>query len=975
MRRKLERFASCGTVVSIVALLGCLTGSTPAWDGSEGTVWALEADGSLPSELAHLRGQGWFLAATQDLALFLFPPQLSPGEIIAGSWLSAGPARRDGIYFFYLVEDSQTARFMEPARPLLRRGHTVLLWSPGEVPELTQASRAALKGLRQPVRIALQPHPWPEAAPRLKTRTEFHPLVDVIVQQVEQAEYEAVWQSLDDFETRYTFTSQNELAAQWMRDTFASYGLQAELWEYEQDGPKHNVIGTLAGSVEPERVVYLTGHFDSTSEDALNHAPGADDNASGTAAFLEAARVLSQYDFHHTIKLVGFNGEEQGLVGSRAYVEQIAQAGEDVIACYNFDMIAYRGEDPAPPDLVIYTDEASQPFAQILSDAAGQYLADELEPVVYEELLTASDHASFWSHGYPAILGIEAEVWGDDFSPWYHTSEDRIENYPRDYPTHVTAAAVAAVAQTAVPLVPDAPFLVLDGILVDDDEDGLSAGNGNGVIDYGETIELYVTLKNVGPQDANGVEGVLQTDDDYTVIIDGQASFGMVPGGGGTAVNATPFVFAVGADVPDDHEIVFALGINEEPGELLVELEAFAPVIGVSGYYVDDAQGGDGDGIADAGEDLFLIVRAVNSGGAVVDGLTGFLLSDDPYLVVDGAPREFGRVESGAESQGVAFPVSIDPSAPSNHTAVIEAVFEGAASYSTADAFPLRIGSVFAEDVETGEGAWSHFSGSTGYTDQWHVETYRNHTPGGEAAWKCGGPGPDHYDNGLHGVLESPPFNVSFAGVLTMWHWMSAEILNGTQAWDGGNVEVSADGGESWELLAPEGGYPYVSVDNPASPFPGGTPVFSGQHGWRQETFDLAEHSGIIQIRFVFGSDGAVHEEGWYVDDIEVALDPSGTGDSRERMVLRLHPAVPNPASGASVLRFDLPQRRPVRLGIYDVTGRLVRQLYSGSLDGGRHELRWNGRDGEGRFMGSGVYWARMQIDGETRTTRIVRVE
>jgi hypothetical protein len=290
--------------------------------------------------------------------------------------------------------------------------------------------------------------------------TEFAPEVGVMVNEIEEVNYTSVWQSLDDFETRYTFTAANDAAAVWMYDVFASYGLQVEFFEHEQSGLRKNVIATLPGEVNPARVVYLTGHFDSTSEYPYVSAPGADDDGSGTAALLEAARVLSQHRFRRTIKFAAFNGEEQGLVGSSQYVEHIHGQGENVMGCVNLDMIAYRGTDPAPPDLIIYTNDVSHPLAEILQDAAAQYLPDDLEPIIVNQPLGASDHASFWSWGYEAILGIEEYAWGGDFCPWYHTSDDRIERYPTEYPTHVTKAAVATIAHLAIPVrVVDAPIL------------------------------------------------------------------------------------------------------------------------------------------------------------------------------------------------------------------------------------------------------------------------------------------------------------------------------------------------------------------------------------------------------------------------------------------------------------------------------------------------------------------------------------
>jgi hypothetical protein len=433
--------------------LPILISATPAWDGSEGVLWVHAWDERDPGALEPYRGDGWLLAYTEDLAVLLSPPGVSASLEPSPLLTRLGPIESSLAYYLFLVRDAEAAEFLSPGEVLFRKGNTVVLRTGGSAPVLAPESRESLRGLQQPVRITMSPKPWPSSSSGegREPLIDFDPLVDHIVAEVLESEYVAVWQALDDFETRYTFTQQNEWAATYLHDVMALYGLQTEYHSYYQSGwEKTNVIGTLPG-LDPTKVVYMCGHFDSISEDPENHAPGADDNASGTAAFLEAARILSQYSFQYTIKFAGFNGEEQGLEGSLAYVGEIASEGEDVVGCFNLDMIAYRGNDPDPADVVIYTDDPSFPLADVLSQACIRYFPDDLGPTILIEPLGASDHASFWFYGYRAIVGSEDEAWGEDFSPWYHTSDDRIENYPTDYPTWVATSTIAAVAQTAIP--------------------------------------------------------------------------------------------------------------------------------------------------------------------------------------------------------------------------------------------------------------------------------------------------------------------------------------------------------------------------------------------------------------------------------------------------------------------------------------------------------------------------------------------
>jgi len=103
-----------------------------------------------------------------------------------------------------------------------------------------------------------------------------------------------------------------------------------------------NVIALLRGETEPNRIVMMSGDIDSRVSDPMNaelDSPGANDNASGMAGALEAARVLSQYRFPATIALAGLSGEEQGLHGGRILAQYAIDNGWNLDAVLNNDMI------------------------------------------------------------------------------------------------------------------------------------------------------------------------------------------------------------------------------------------------------------------------------------------------------------------------------------------------------------------------------------------------------------------------------------------------------------------------------------------------------------------------------------------------------------------------------------------------------------------------------------------------------------
>jgi hypothetical protein len=103
-----------------------------------------------------------------------------------------------------------------------------------------------------------------------------------------------------------------------------------------------NVMGIIRGTVHPDRYVVMSGDIDSrnsSGSDGEGDAPGANDNASGMAGVLEAARILTRYSFPTSIVLVGLSGEEQGLWGGQHMAQVAKDEGWDIVAVLNNDMI------------------------------------------------------------------------------------------------------------------------------------------------------------------------------------------------------------------------------------------------------------------------------------------------------------------------------------------------------------------------------------------------------------------------------------------------------------------------------------------------------------------------------------------------------------------------------------------------------------------------------------------------------------
>ncbi|MCK5131757.1 MAG: M28 family peptidase [Candidatus Sabulitectum sp.] len=109
--------------------------------------------------------------------------------------------------------------------------------------------------------------------------------------------------------TRYSNTNGYDTASEWSSDRFTSYGLDSEIKHFSMLGYDcQNVVATQTGTVNPARYWIICGHLDSISPYTQTDAPGADDNGSGSAAVMEAARVMSQYNFEYSLHPLGRRG-------------------------------------------------------------------------------------------------------------------------------------------------------------------------------------------------------------------------------------------------------------------------------------------------------------------------------------------------------------------------------------------------------------------------------------------------------------------------------------------------------------------------------------------------------------------------------------------------------------------------------------------------------------------------------------------
>ena len=248
------------------------------------------------------------------------------------------------------------------------------------------------------------------------------------------------------------------LVEDYIEREFKGFGLAVESDSFVYWGRSYRNIIARAGAERGAPLIILGAHFDS-----VEGSPGADDNASGVAVLLEAARILSRLRLRSQVAFCAFNLEELNMVGSNHFAKRLKSRGAKVGAMVSLEMVGYAdsraGSQKYPSGLSwFYPDRGD--FIGIIGNWRSSYLlrrfANSMRQIngLPVETLTVvgngflvpqvrlSDHAPFWDLGYPALLVTDTSFFRN---PHYHRPSDRLETLDLDFMAKVCQGVVTAV--------------------------------------------------------------------------------------------------------------------------------------------------------------------------------------------------------------------------------------------------------------------------------------------------------------------------------------------------------------------------------------------------------------------------------------------------------------------------------------------------------------------------------------------------
>ncbi|MFM2312065.1 MAG: hypothetical protein RLZZ04_1341 [Cyanobacteriota bacterium] len=248
------------------------------------------------------------------------------------------------------------------------------------------------------------------------------------------------------------------LVREYIRDTLSQWG-EVEVHEFKFQGKTHqNLILNLNSASNSDFPPILIGaHYD-----AVPGTPGADDNATGVAVLLEMAEVFASNPLKYPVRLVAFDLEEYGLLGSTAYARYLKDKEQKLRLMLSLEMLGYCDRAPGSqtyPDLIkaLYPDTAN--FIALVGNLSafldmnclGRQMKKHGTPIEVlpdpsagklVSITGFSDHYPFWQQKYRAIMVTDTAMLRN---PHYHQASDTIETLDLDFLTNTCQSLIAAL--------------------------------------------------------------------------------------------------------------------------------------------------------------------------------------------------------------------------------------------------------------------------------------------------------------------------------------------------------------------------------------------------------------------------------------------------------------------------------------------------------------------------------------------------
>ncbi len=787
-------------------------------------------------------------------------------------------------------------------------------------------------------------------------------------------------QRLENFHTRYSYSDSVAAAAEWIADKFIEFGFTDVAYDsFQLYGTwQRNVVATKPGTVNPDQVLVVGGHYDSVvygdTCSAYTWAPGVDDNGTGTAMTMDMARILAGEDLEVTVKFVAFGAEEQGLFGSWHFAEDAYNSGMDIKLMVNMDMLGNLADSYL--DVNVYTDNQSRSYAEFMSQVALD--STDLIPRISNSG-SGSDHYPFQQYGFTYVYVEEG-----DFSPNWHHCSDILDNVDIPYLVQVEDMILPTIRMVAnAPATPT-------GLAAADHGDGqrislsweantepdLSGYHVYTGPSQGEYDNVDTTLVN-----SFLLDNLIAGDSIYVAIsafdTDGMESVLSDP------LGAVPLVrprAPGGVDITSlQSEIDLAWGENEEfdiEGYIVYRMNrgggAYAALdsvpAGTTAYTDQSAQP----------HDYYLYhLTAYDSSGT----------ESDPSTVARGrlATHDSGILVIDATKDGTGAPFSPTDEDVDLFYSGLLSDFNLMAEWDYADSIAVDRRPVDA-DMSIYSTVVLHRDDRFGEAIGSDTLSYAKHLDSGGNLFLSGWALLTNLSGGQQD-FQPGSFFQDYLKIASYVTTLSSEMdFIGARGHGQGYADISIDDGKvatdglfslnvfDADPVAGAEIYSYSSSDSVGSEYQGdgmGLEYIGSGYGVAVLNFPLYYMNEADALALITNAMANLGEGPSLVDGA------GPNGGNRLPRVFSLGQNYPNPFNPSTTITYAIPEGSGVvatTLSVYDVRGRLIDRLVDEKRVPGYYQVHWSGRDQSGLAVSSGVYLYTIEAGDYSSTRKMVIV-
>lgn len=511
--------------------------------------------------------------------------------------------------------------------------------------------------------------------------------------------------------------------------------------------------------------------------------------------------------------------------------------------------------------------------------------------------------------------------------------------------------------------------LIVEEITLTDRKTGSTSGNGDGLINLGETSGLSFTLINIQAIAANGTYTRVTSSSPFVRFLTDSIWFGDI-GGGASKKSSDTVLFRLESGCPDGEKLEFNILITDDRGigwNHLTNFEVFAPVVKLTAIRIDDSAG-NGNGAIDNGEIVNAEISFANAGRQGIHDLKAVIGSSDPYFKILSGEDQAEQLGIG-ESATLVFRVGLPAEVPGAYIAEFEVVLTSAEGYS--GVMPFKMNNIFGfyDDFEKGENGWVHQSyGTTSNNhDDWQLGTPAgkaldpDHAFSGSNCWGtdmgwdsyAGTSWDGNYQNNVYNFLRSPVIDCSEMKKvgLKLMRWLNLRIYD--------YARIKVNDSLVWES-------PRIGLQDTL---------------WKEMAFDIsgiADQNPNVKVVFELESNSSANLGGWNIDGVIVAnglaAGPLASDPFPASTGALLFDCYPSPFKTHTTIRYYIPSPGPVELSIFDLTGNRIRTLISSHKADGFHETEWNGQNESGLQIPPGIYFYRLVSGKSVITKRMIMI-